>query len=222
MSLLNAMRKVDPDTITQEQMELIQPYLSAEDFTVERVRVFGAGLCVPIMKWVLCVSDYVRRKTQCAPILTNYFLMQEKFRTLSATVARASDALAETRGQTDVLRKQYDDAVARKQSQETADDRKQTNIKNAEELLAGLKHQQLRWTAVMRDYNIELHRLAGACTIAAAFLTYCGPLDSKYKERAVDLVLTSSCRDNGMKLKVMCVCVCMFLYTVYKERAVDV
>ncbi len=200
------MRKVDADAITQEQMELIQPYLSAEDFTVDRVRVFGAGLCVPIMKWVLCVSDYARRKTQCAPILTNYFLMQEKFRALSTTVSRASDVLAETRAQTDTLRRQYDDAVARKQSQETADDRKQANIKNAEDLLAGLKHQQLRWTAVMRDYKIELHRLAGACTMAAAFMTYCGPLDSMYKEKAVDLVLTSSCRDNGMKLKVIDLC----------------
>jgi dynein heavy chain len=203
MTFLSAMRKVDPESVTREQMELVQPYLSAEDFTVERVRMFAGGICVPIMKWILFMTDYARRKQECAPFLSDYFRMQDRFRTLSTVVSRAKDALEEQRTQTDSLRKQYDDAVARRQSLETADDRKQANIKSAEEMLTGLRHQQQRWTYILREYHSDLFKLAGGCSMAAAFLTYCGPLNSMYREKVVEEVLMPSCRDNGVKVKVV-------------------
>jgi len=201
ISFLAAMRSVVPEELSPEQGELLQPYISAEDFSVERMRPLAGGVCTPVMKWVLILNDYLLRRDEITPFLIEYYRLLAESKSLTSAIAKTTEILEDSTEKVESLRKQYDDSVARRQNQETADERKQANIKSAEDMIAGLKHQQQRWADMFRGYSTEVHKLSGNCSLASAFLCYCGPLDHGYRTKAVENALMASCRDHSLQLK---------------------
>jgi dynein heavy chain len=57
-----------------------------------------------------------------------------------------------------------------------------TKLRRADSLVSGLAGEGERWEKSIIHFTVDLEHLAGDCLIAAAFLSYCGPFDSAYRE----------------------------------------
>jgi dynein heavy chain len=61
----------------------------------------------------------------------------------------------------------------------------QTKIDRGEQLVSGLGGEKTRWEASLIDLESQYDKLVGDCILAAAFMSYCGPFPSEYRDNLV-------------------------------------
>jgi hypothetical protein len=79
---------------------------------------------------------------------------------------------------------------------------REANLSLAGGLVKGLRAQQRRWSKALEAHPIDANKLAGACSLAAAFLCYAGPLSAPFRARALAEPMQLSCRQANVLLKV--------------------
>ena len=55
----------------------------------------------------------------------------------------------------------------------------------ASQLINGLGSEQIRWTADMKQFEIDKVKLIGDCLTGSAFLSYCGPFNSILRQKMI-------------------------------------
>jgi len=84
---------------------------------------------------------------------------------------------------------------------ETLQRTREANLSLAGGLVKGLRAQQRRWSHSLEAHPIDANKLAGACSLAAAFLCYAGPLSAPFRARALAEPMQLSCRQANVLLK---------------------
>eukprot|EP00961_Rhodomonas_salina_P164134 2210675-Rhodomonas_salina.1 len=198
---LQRLAELDPGSITLEQAEFLQPYLTAEDFTYDRVRAVANGNCAPLYRWMQGIQAYCKAKEQAAPKLKAYLELQLMARALNHQVQKATLVMDEAQAAVEQFRKMYEDAVRKRQQTEKEEEANQRNFDLASGLIEGLKSQQRRWAKTYSDFQFEIHKLAGNSSLASAFQAYFGTFHSTYRQKACEERLVDTCRNNGVMLK---------------------
>lgn len=57
----------------------------------------------------------------------------------------------------------------------------QTKIDRGDKLITGLSGEKIRWEASLIELDDQYAKLVGDCILAAAFMSYCGPFPSDYR-----------------------------------------
>ena len=57
----------------------------------------------------------------------------------------------------------------------------QSKIDRGEKLVSGLADEKARWVDQLVDLDINYNNLIGDCLLAAAFMSYCGPFPSDFR-----------------------------------------
>jgi dynein heavy chain len=52
-------------------------------------------------------------------------------------------------------------------------------------LVTGLGSEKTRWEASLIELDDQYEKLTGDCILAAAFMSYCGPFPSEYRDNLV-------------------------------------
>lgn len=55
-------------------------------------------------------------------------------------------------------------------------------IDRGDKLITGLAGEKTRWEATLIDLDEQYHKLIGDCILSAAFMSYCGPFPSEYRD----------------------------------------
>ena len=71
-------------------------------------------------------------------------------------------------------------------------------LPQAEKLIGGLAGERERWEATIAKLDVDLSALPGDCLAAAAFLSYCGPFPSEYRQLLVEGTWVPSLRKNSI------------------------
>jgi dynein heavy chain len=58
----------------------------------------------------------------------------------------------------------------------------QVKIDRGDKLITGLSGEKTRWEATLIDLDEQYEKLVGDCILAAAFMSYCGPFPSEYRD----------------------------------------
>jgi len=188
------------DLITPEQLEIVQPYITSELLTAEKMQQVANGLAAPIVPWVHGVVNYVQ-------IARSSLAVMEKFREVTLEKMQLEERVAELavvvkQGQEEVngLRQQYDEEIHRKQSADETKEQQSVAIHTASDLIGGLRVRQARWSSQYSEYVHEVAKISGNSSIAAAFVTYCGLLDYDYRFKAEHDVMLKVCKNCSMTL----------------------
>lgn len=197
--LLAALKEVNLNEITTEQVELLEVYLQSEAFSSDQARYIASGACIPLMKYMKEVVTYQKHPRN--PLLVTYQDLTREHDSLKTSFEEADRSSVEAHLELKELRKKYDEAVNSKLQQETRKKTKETNLSLASSLIKGLRAQQRRWAKAHDEYEFDLNKLGGSCSVAAAFLCYAGPLTAEYRERALTGPMLSSCREANVMLK---------------------
>jgi dynein heavy chain len=57
----------------------------------------------------------------------------------------------------------------------------QKKIDRGDKLVSGLSGEKTRWEATIIDLDEQYEKLVGDCVLAAAFMSYCGPFPSEFR-----------------------------------------
>jgi hypothetical protein len=196
----STLQNFDVDSINAEHLELIQPYITSEELSHDRMQQISNGLAAPLVLWIHAVVQYFHTAQESLRITLNYKEISKARDKLQVKVAELTDQAKGRQADVELLRSQYDEAVGRKQAELETKKMREHAIATAADLIVGLRVQQARWSQAYTEYLNEVGKLAGNSSIAAAFLTYCGALDSSFRYKAVHEVLMDICKESSVVL----------------------
>ncbi|CAB1349768.1 unnamed protein product [Coregonus sp. 'balchen'] len=160
------------DSITEEVVELLAPYLDMEDYNLEAAkRICGnvAGLC----SWTEAMKDFFSINKEVLP--------------LKGELSRAQEQLDAKQRELDEVQALYDAAMREKQTlmdDATACRRK---MANATALIDGLGGEKIRWTQSSALFQTQIRHLVGDVLLATGFLSYAGPFNQEYRNLLLQL-----------------------------------
>ncbi|XP_039566951.1 dynein heavy chain 5, axonemal-like [Passer montanus] len=174
------------DSITEETVELLEPYLDMEDYNLETAKkVCGnvAGLC----SWTQAMAYFYGINKEVLPLKANLALQEGRLAAAQMELNSAQNQLDEKQAELDEVQAMYDTAVREKQALLDDAEACRRKMNNASALIEGLGGEKLRWTASSKNFQNQIINLVGNVLLATGFLSYSGPFNQEYRNLLLQL-----------------------------------
>ena len=169
------------DTINDEVVELIEPYLAVEDFNLERAKAVS-GNVAGLLSWTRAMSFFFGINKEVLPLKANLAVQEGRLTIANHDLGEAQGQLDAKQRELDVVQAKFDGAVSHKQ--ELLDDAEATRRKmtNATALIEGLAGEKTRWTEAGLRFSDQIRRLVGDALLCTGFLSYSGPFNQEFRD----------------------------------------
>nr|XP_015210363.1 PREDICTED: dynein heavy chain 5, axonemal-like [Lepisosteus oculatus] len=174
------------DTITEEVVELLTPYLEMEDYNLETAKkVCGnvAGLC----SWTEAMAYFFGINKEVLPLKANLTLQEARLGVAQTELKNAQQQLDAKQKELDEVQAMYDAAMREKQTLLDDAEACRRKMSNATALIEGLGGEKIRWTESSRLFQDQIKRLVGDVLLATGFLSYSGPFNQEYRNLLLQL-----------------------------------
>eukprot|EP00770_Monocercomonoides_exilis_P005227 MONOS_5201.1-p1 / transcript=MONOS_5201.1 / gene=MONOS_5201 / organism=Monocercomonoides_exilis_PA203 / gene_product=dynein haevy chain 3, outer dynein arm alpha / transcript_product=dynein haevy chain 3, outer dynein arm alpha / location=Mono_scaffold00149:3327-12824(+) / protein_length=3165 / sequence_SO=supercontig / SO=protein_coding / is_pseudo=false len=179
--LLQSLQQFPKESITDEQCELLAPYLEMPDFNKDAAKnACGnlAGLC----SWIRAMVSYHFIAKNVEPKIKALMEAEAIQRVTQAKLDIAERDLAEKQKTLDEMKAQYDSAMAEKQRLQDKADLTKKRMDSANALITGLSGERKRWSEEIIQFDEDIKKFVGDVCLASSFLCYAGPFNSEYRE----------------------------------------
>jgi len=185
-TFLQELQGFPKECITDEDCELLAPYVDHPLFTVEmaaKASEMAIGLC----KWVKAMVTYHMIAKVVIPKMDGLRLKEAELAAAQKKLAGAEAELNAAQAELDAMQIKFDAAMSEKQKLQDASDNTKRKMNSATELLTGLAGERDRWTKQSADFADQMSRLAGDCAIACGFMSYTGPFNKPFRDLLLDV-----------------------------------
>jgi len=186
---LKSFAENDRDLINDETCELLEPYLNEKispwnhkvlDQTLAKKASSAAeGLC----KFVGAMVMYHEASKIVKPKMHFLKVQEAKLDKAKLELEAAEAELQKVNDEVSELDQQLQDAIAKKNGLEANALAMKRRIDAANKLLNGLSGENERWTEDAKNFATRRLRLVGDVAMACAFVTYCGPFNSEFRDK---------------------------------------
>eukprot|EP00049_Salpingoeca_infusionum_P010530 m.182232 g.182232 ORF g.182232 m.182232 type:complete len:2544 (-) comp14667_c0_seq7:2478-10109(-) len=180
--LLSELTSFNKDTINDEMVELMEPYLQMEDYSFENAkRVCGnvAGL----LSWTEAMSVFFSINKEVLPLKANLAVAEAKLKVAQGDLAVAQAQLDEKQRELDVVQAKFDAVMKKKQELQEDADTCRRKMASASALIGGLGGEKVRWTEQAREFESQIQRLVGDVLMMCAFMSYSGPFNAEFRSQ---------------------------------------
>uniref|UniRef100_A0A668VKE0 Dynein, axonemal, heavy chain 5 n=1 Tax=Oreochromis aureus TaxID=47969 RepID=A0A668VKE0_OREAU len=174
------------DSITEEVVELLAPYLHMDDYNMETAkRICGnvAGLC----SWTQAMVDFFSINKEVLPLKANLAMQEARLLVAQAELTKAQEQLDAKQLELDAVQALYDAAMKEKQDLEDDAQACRRKMANARALIDGLGGEKVRWTDSSAGFQTQIKHLVGDVLLATGFLSYAGPFNQEYRSLLLTL-----------------------------------
>ncbi|KAF8767992.1 Dynein gamma chain like protein [Argiope bruennichi] len=179
-AFLGNLQAFPKDNINDEMVELMEPYISMPDYTLESA-LKTCGQVAGLLSWTLAMASFFAVNKEVLPLKANLALLEAQNAKASKELAVAQAELDEKQAELDAVNAIYNEAMAKKQDLEDTAETCKRKMIAAEALIAGLQGEKARWTEDSKRFQSQINRLVGDAILLAAFLSYCGPFNQEFR-----------------------------------------
>ena len=184
-SFLSQLLNFPKDTINDEMVELLEPYLTMEDYnmaTAKRVCGDVAGL----LCWTKAMAFFFGVNKEVLPLKINLAFQEARLQSAMKELEAAQKTLSKKERELRKVQNSYSAAVKEKQklSQQAEVCRKKMSA--ASTLINGLGGEKLRWTQQSKAFKEQMIRLIGDTLLACGFLSYSGPFNQEFRNQLMN------------------------------------
>ena len=179
-SFLHNLLQYPKDTITDETVELLEPYLTLPDYnmsTAMKVCSDVAGL----LTWTKAMSFFFGVNKEVLPLKLNLVMAETKLKAAEKELFFAENKLTKKQKSLNKCKNMYCAAVEEKQKLANQADVCRRKMTSASTLINGLRGEKERWTVTSKTLKEQLGRLMGDTLLACGFLSYSGPFNQEYR-----------------------------------------
>lgn len=184
-NFLNILVDYPKNRLNEELIDLIEPYISGQDYTMSMARKV-CGNVAGLLSWTLSMVKYFWVSKTVIPL-------QDKLAALEQKLVKAKIALQESetmlKEKTLILAKvqlEYEDAMQKKMDLQQETDVCYHRMCTAHKLIEALSSELTRWTEHAMELKMQINELGGDCIQLAAFLTYGGAFNQQYRCRLMN------------------------------------
>ena len=159
-SFLNQLLHFPKDTINDEMVELLEPYLTMEDYnmtTAKRVCGDVAGL----LCWTKAMAFFFGVNKEVLPLKINLAFQEARLKSANNDLHRAQVTLVQKEEELAHVKKLYCSAVKEKQRLTSEAEICRRKMSRASTLINGLSGEKLRWTMQSKAFKEQMVRLIG-------------------------------------------------------------
>merc|ERR1719262_966349 len=128
-----------------------------------------------------------------------YLKEQEaKLKVAMTELAGAEAEMAKAQAILDGLNTQFNDAMANKQALEDKANMTKRKMDQANKLINGLAGEKIRWTEDSNNFASRRKRLIGDTALSCAFVTFCGPFNSEFRDKLNGEIFLQDCHTRGV------------------------
>ena len=181
-SFLSQLLNFPKDTINDETVELLEPYLNMEDYSMDvakRVCNDVAGL----LCWTKAMSAFYSVNKEVLPLKTNLAFQEARRKKADGELQKTEKALRKKERELKKVQKMYHNAVLEKQQIAKQADSCRKKMSAASTLINGLGGERIRWTQQSKTFKEQLQKLIGDSVLACAFLSYSGPFNQEFRNK---------------------------------------
>ncbi|XP_026147559.1 dynein heavy chain 5, axonemal isoform X2 [Mastacembelus armatus] len=185
-AFLSMLLNFSKDSITEEVVELLTPYLEMDDYNMESAkRICGnvAGLC----SWTQAMADFFAINKEVLPLKANLTLQEARLVVAQAELAKAQEQLDAKQQELDAVQALYDAAMKEKQDLEDDAQACRCKMANAKALIDGLGGEKVRWTESSAGFQTQIKHLVGDVLLSTGFLSYAGPFNQEFRSLLLEL-----------------------------------
>ena len=179
-TFLTSLLQYPKDTINDEMVELLEPYLTMEDYnmgTAMRVCSDVAGL----LAWTKAMAFFFGVNKEVLPLKMNLVIAGNRLRSAQKELETAEAKLKRKERSLKSCKDMYCAAVSEKQRLADQADNCRRKMTAASTLINGLTGEKERWTVTSKHLKDQLGRLIGDTLLACGFISYSGPFNQEYR-----------------------------------------
>ncbi|EAX96997.1 Dynein heavy chain family protein [Trichomonas vaginalis G3] len=174
----------DKDHIPKSTLKKLQRYRAMPELD-PKVAARSSTAASLLACWVMAMIRYGEAYQNVYPYMQKVALMKQAFEEKRIEYETKQKDLAELRAKLEQLRKDRDaqQAASDKLQQEARST--EIKLKRSNDLVNGLVGERTRWEESIKNFDQLLEWLPGDCFLAAAFLVYCGPFSTDYRQQLI-------------------------------------
>jgi dynein heavy chain len=179
-AFLSQLQTFAKDTINEEMVELLAPYLEQEDYNLETAKKVSSNVA-GLLSWTQAMSFFYGVNKEVLPLKANLIIQSARLGGAQAELDAAQKQLDFKEAELAEVQKMYDNAISKKQ--ELLDDAEscRRKMQNATTLIDGLSGEKVRWTEASKSFEEQTIRLVGDVLLATGFLSYSGPFNQEFR-----------------------------------------
>ena len=184
-TFLSQLLNFPKDSINDEMVELLEPYLTMEDFnmaTAKRVCSDVAGL----LCWTKAMSFFFGVNKNVLPLKINLAFQEARYQKSVDDLQTAEMMLAKKETELKKVQLMYAVAVKEKQKLTMEAGQCRKKMSAASTLINGLGGEKNRWTNQSKEFKEQLVRLIGDTLLACSFLSYSGPFNTEFRDMLME------------------------------------
>jgi len=180
----------DKENIGQATLKKIEKYTRMETFqpaAVTKVSTAAGALC----QWCRSLEDYAKALKVVGPKRAKKQYAEERLAEAEAKLAHLQAEYNALMARLAELLQQQAETEAAMAAFKAELDSLQVKIDRGDRLISGLAGEKTRWEATLIDLDQQYEKLIGDCILAAAFMSYCGPFPSEYRDSLISDWITT-------------------------------
>jgi len=182
----NNLEFYERDQINEETMEMLSVYTSDTSplnhhFNFEQASKISKA-AAGILKWVLAIQEYHLKSKIVKPRKINLAISEGLLQSAMAELRQNQDALAVIQDQMAQLEARFNKQMEEKYGLESQMNKTKKKINTARSLIGSLQDERDRWSKGDKVIGDEKRRLVGNVSLATAFISYCGPFNSEFRD----------------------------------------
>ncbi|XP_052061669.1 dynein axonemal heavy chain 8-like [Mytilus californianus] len=181
---LPSLQSFAKDTINEETVELLTPYISMEDYSFETAKKV-CGNVAGLLSWTTAMAFFFGINKEVLPLKANLAIQESKLGIATAELNKAQAQLDEKQAELDKVQAMYDAAMAEKQELLEDAESCRRRMSAASALIGGLGGEKIRWTEQSKQFKSQIERLVGDILLCTGFLSYSGPFNQEFRDKLI-------------------------------------
>lgn len=180
-NFLDSLHTLPKDTLDEEQMELVRPYLNHPDFNAEKAEKASSwlsGLC----DWILAMVKYQETYKLIQPKREKLTRQQSHVEVMKLELERAVKEEQQSSQELEEIAQLYDQSLEEKQKLHDDIEKIGQLITKTLALISGLNNERERWKLNKVRWSQISDCLLGNVSLNSAFIAYMGPFSQTIRQ----------------------------------------